>query len=807
MNFSDSPQRFCPLPLESLYPRPLVFFARLAGCRKILPKVLQASFRRKPESRTSSVNWTPGLHKSGDPARRVSGGPASAGVTSKETLIHFFGSLLALIVFSVVLRPGILQAFNAHHPFDISSDVLEYNDETQELTAEGHVVVLQGSSTLHADLVIYDRLHNRLLGRGNVFLRDQGSVLAGNQLAYDLTLQKGEMTDGKGYGSPWYFQGARWEKNLDYYLGRQASFTSCDLIDPHYHVRSSRVHLIPDRFFWAWDNRFYIDETPIFYSPFMYKSFEPKRVVFQVEPGHDTVKGSFARTTTTVRIRDGIYDKVLLDFYTVSGTGFGNEFNYSRPDYKGSLFGYYIDPKGTPELIGAPKTEQYNIRSYHWQQVSPTLTFQSNVNHRKNVSFNNQFFTQDTNQSVTDINNSVALTHSSKKSTHRVLFKSLEAPDAGADPLYGETHIQEASLPRYEASFFQRPLWAPRVSTDTLEQVLHPHHVGALQLSGNGNLENSYSRIDDQTRWRANAAATFSLPVNLSRQWSLSTTLTPSLKWQDKYDPFVSTSTGAPVEIPSGYFRGYQGRLGGTGNLRYRPWSPITLDQNYNLTLRMEPNALALDRSLSDGGVETNHLRWLLYFRPSRQILLRSFSGYDLRSLEDEDPYQYSQRRVDPWTNELTIQRSGSPHSYFFRHQMGYYPTRSLLWEADARWKWPHNTSLQTGLSYNAGQAGYLTWNNTAAFYYSSSWRVEAILNSLIPNTRWGDLRYASLLQSQFVVTRNMHCWDIQFIYKNLPPVTREYSVLFNLRMGAQKAREKSDREFEAQFYPWRATD
>lgn len=714
---------------------------------------------------------------------------------------HFFPIL------TIFLATAPLHAFDARKPFDFSSDVLEYDDATQILTGEGNVVVVQGTSTLHADLIHYDRLNKRLDAQGHVVLRDKGTLLLGDVMTYDLVQENATVEGGKGFGSPWYFQGESWEKKLDFLIGKQTSFTSCDLIDPHYHIRSSRVHLIPDQFFWAWNNVFYEDEIPAFYSPFLYKSFGPRRIVFQVQPGQDSVKGSFARTTTTIRLIPGMYDKVLIDHYTTAGTGFGNEFDYERDTYKGSLFGYYIDPQGTPELVGAPKTGQYNVRFYHWQKVAAGLTFQSNINHRKNVSFNNQFFTQDSNQSVNDVNNSAALTYQNDIATQRLIVESFESPDGNSDPLFGNTHIQSASLPRYEVTFYQKPIWSPQISTNTLDQVLHPHHIGALQLSGASAVQNYYSREDEQTRLKASAAGTLSLPINLSRNWSLSSSLTPSLRWQDKYDPFVRPSSGTTVVIPVGIFRGYQGRMSGSSNLRYRPISAMTIDQSYSYTVRMTPNSLKLDRALQDGGIETSHVSGLIYLRPSRLLLIRSYSGYDLRKLSDETQLDFRQRRVDPWTNEWTIYQPNSTTSYYFRHQLGYYPTRSLYWGGHVRWALPYRTQLETGISYNAGDRGFLTWNSKAGFYFSPSWRVDAIFNTKIPNTTFHSISDGNIIQSEFVVTRRMHCWDIQFIYKNLPPFTREYSFLFNLRLGAQALKEMTNQDLEAQFYPWRATD
>ena len=60
----------------------------------------------------------------------------------------------------------------------------------------------------------------------------------------------------------------------------------------------------------------------------------------------------------------------------------------------------------------------------------PTTTLQSNVNLRKNVSFNNQYFPQDTNQSVNDLTSSVALTHQKGHINQRFVVEALQAPDA-----------------------------------------------------------------------------------------------------------------------------------------------------------------------------------------------------------------------------------------------------------------------------------------------------------------------------------------------------------------------------------------
>ena len=44
--------------------------------------------------------------------------------------------------------------------------------------------------------------------------------------------------------------------------------------------------------------------------------------------------------------------------------------------------------------------------------------------------------------------------------------------------------------------------------------------------------------------------------------------------------------------------------------------------------------------------------------------------------------------------------------------------------------------------------------------------------------------------KEEFIITRDMHCWTAQFIYRDQPPFTHEFSLLFNLKLGAQAAKK-----------------
>ena len=733
-------------------------------------------------------------------------------------------STFCIFYFAFLTHVPRLYAFNEHQPFDISADMIDYVDADQTMTADGHVVVVQGTDTLKADHMRYERVQKRLFAQGHVILNDNGSILLGETMDYDLVKQKGFVSGALGFQQPWIFSAESWEKQLDYYVGRQVSLTSCDLIDPHYHIRSSRVHLVPDEYFWAWNNVGYADTLPVFYSPFIYRNLAKQRLVVQFQPGHSDVNGDFVKTITTFRFTDQVYNKLLYDHYSLQGNGWGDEFDYKDPGkVQGSLFGYYINPHGeNTALAGAPQSSQYNFRAYHWQRIDPTLTLQSNVNQRNNVSFNNQYFPQDTNQQVSDITNSVALTKATKYLNQRVVVESLNAPDTIDTSTFPAVHVQTASIPRYDVTFYQYPLWKPAsqeppslssgsLTSGTTNQVVHlftppKPHIGALLLSANGSLGDTYQRLDQQNHANGSGSLTLSQAMPLSRDWSFNPSISPQMSWQDKYNAQPPPPVGSTAPVSTvGLFRGYQGRLGTSDNLRWRPMSSFTLDQTYAITARLQPNGTGLDRGPADGGIETNHLNWVAFWRPSRRTLLRSFSGYDLRRIADEDPNTYLQRRIDPWTTELTYDPSLKVE-YFFRYQLGYYPTRGTLWETDYRYMGLYKTLLETGLLYNQGTAGVMTWNNRVGIFASPGWRVDATVHTFIPNTTIHQaLQGGSLIDEEFIVTRDLHCWQAQFIYRNIPPLSREYSLMFNLKLGVAAKEQITDNDLESQYYPWRA--
>ena len=83
---------------------------------------------------------------------------------------------------------------------------------------------------------------------------------------------------------------------------------------------------------------------------------------------------------------------------------------------------------------------------------------------------------------------------------------------------------------------------------------------------------------------------------------------------------------------------------------------------------------------------------------------------------------------------------------------------------------------------------------------------MDLTIHSLIPNGSLNEaFQKASMIDDEFIVTRDLHCWQAQFVYRNIPPLSRTYSLQFNLKLGVQAEKEITNKDLESQYYPWRA--
>ncbi|MEO8880292.1 MAG: putative LPS assembly protein LptD [Gemmatimonadaceae bacterium] len=181
--------------------------------------------------------------------------------------------------------------------------ITRYQSKDAQLSASRHQLKLSGKAavervqtTLVADTILYnDSLHLMRATapmEDTIYLRDpsQGTadLLAQGRLEYDLRRHFGLVdrlsTSSAQNGQTWYIyghaaavKGDTTGKGHSISYAEDASITSCDLPEPHYHFQSSEVKIISKTLLVARPAVLYVADIPVLWLPFIFQDMRSGR--------------------------------------------------------------------------------------------------------------------------------------------------------------------------------------------------------------------------------------------------------------------------------------------------------------------------------------------------------------------------------------------------------------------------------------------------------------------------------------------------------------------------------------------------
>ncbi|MBK5186871.1 MAG: LPS-assembly protein LptD [Gemmatimonadaceae bacterium] len=172
----------------------------------------------------------------------------------------------------------------------------QLNSGRHELKLSGKAAVERVQTTLVADTILYNdslRIMRATAPMADtIFLRDpsQGTadLLAQGRLEYDLRRHFGLVnqlsTSSAQSGQTWYIyghaaavKGDTTGKGHSISYAEDASITSCDLPDPHYHFQASEVKIISKTLLVARPAVLYVSDIPVLWLPFIFQDMRSGR--------------------------------------------------------------------------------------------------------------------------------------------------------------------------------------------------------------------------------------------------------------------------------------------------------------------------------------------------------------------------------------------------------------------------------------------------------------------------------------------------------------------------------------------------
>ena len=154
--------------------------------------------------------------------------------------------------------------------------------ESQEVRLQGQALTERQGAMLEADSITYRRDSCLLAASGDPHLFDEGQVLVGEGISYDVCRRRGMIRDALtnfNEGSTvWFLRGnvAQDSSSSRIYAG-SSDITSCDLPSPHYHFSSRQMKWVSRSVMVARPVTLYVRDVPILWLPFIFQDMRPGR--------------------------------------------------------------------------------------------------------------------------------------------------------------------------------------------------------------------------------------------------------------------------------------------------------------------------------------------------------------------------------------------------------------------------------------------------------------------------------------------------------------------------------------------------
>ena len=423
-------------------------------------------------------------------------------------------------------------------PLTLTADHIQYDTQTGDVLADGHVVAIRGDQKITADRLTGNLKTGDVEASGHVVLTELGRTATGDVLQYNYKTRVGKMTHGVAKYAPWTVTGQTVSTAAGRGLALAASATPCDPAHPAFSIRARRVEVVPDDYLKAFDSVLYIYGVPMFYVPVYTVSLKKGRNASSGPSfGYDNYNGVWiqyqqyiplgyweALVSALYGTRSGLsgaldidhrFSDSILTFHfgrIVTFDQNGNQFNldqktgeldfYTRPVGRGIPVSYQFGiQSGTfyesQSSVSAYRTEGLLTLTTDTFKLSPDLTVSASGYYRYDAYSDVNFKgTPDPGSVRHVLAASAAMTQVLNRLSSATLSYNF-AQLYGSDPLYGTT-----------------PFLFDNVSQDSAIALSYSYYPGGLLTTGT--ISATYDFLSQQTVGNLNLTFTISPSIQFS---------------------------------------------------------------------------------------------------------------------------------------------------------------------------------------------------------------------------------------------------------------------------------------------------
>ncbi len=280
--------------------------------------------------------------------------------------------------------PDLGKLSKGKEPVNITADQLEYDQQKNIYTANGHAVVIQGQMRLTADSVVLDNTTGLLTAERQVELLDGNNLVKGDRIEFNVNTSRGVIYKGRidTKKENYHIEGERMERlTEEEYLIDDGSWTTCDSCPssaPAWRFRAKRLRLRLDHYGVAQGAALYIKDVPVIYLPYIVFPVKTTRQSGFLFPriGYGSKEEGFKYLQPFYWAIGYSQDATIsLDYRSAKGVGGILEYRYvlSR-NSQGRLDTLYFHDRDLQK-------ENIDLRYHHTQQFTERLDLKADINY------------------------------------------------------------------------------------------------------------------------------------------------------------------------------------------------------------------------------------------------------------------------------------------------------------------------------------------------------------------------------------------------------------------------------------------
>lgn len=444
-----------------------------------------------------------------------------------------------LIIVSVIpayASDGTHRLFNSddndpNEPWHIAADEISYDQEADQYSTSGNVIITKKDRKLIADFVRFDHKTMKVYATGHVIMTAGEDILTGSSMEMDLEAETGSVYNGTIFlkANHFYIKGNKIQKvGKDSYAVDKASITTCDGDKPAWKITGRNLKVTSEGYGFVNHATLWAKKIPVLYTPFLAFPVKLKRQSGLLPPQirYSDRKGAEYNQPFYWAIDESSDATFYLHHMRRRGEKLGLEYRYVLDESsKGTLmFDFLKDRKvddGTQsskdwafeDVTGSrPNADRYWFRMKHDQSMPFDFSLKLDIDVVSDQDYLHEFkggytgfyetkkcFEKNFGRGIDEYDDTIRV-------------NSLNLTKSWSQfSLYGETRWYDSVLSRRQSETYSPLLYLPLINfTGSKQKIFNT----PLYFDLNSEYKYSYERLGTKTQ-RAEVYPKIYLPLNL----------------------------------------------------------------------------------------------------------------------------------------------------------------------------------------------------------------------------------------------------------------------------------------------------